>query len=672
MSKLHAIAEEVSKIPLNLGNPATRMSRIYSQAETWIGNYYALMKRCGVECSYVPPSVDTSVEAMELLNIVDLDEAVSDADSDIPFDLSEVVEMRNILEKAQSWKDKATAIAPSDDDAPKKGGKEKHSLEEITELLQEAPTIIVDIAADVDRLLAVQETVESWRIMARQNLRDIISAFNQLQNDQSTSTGSNSAAGPTSIESATRIEAAASLSNSERPSSDSNITGSSIADATLVENGSNTAFALVSKFIKSVKSMTVETQEGNIAEELSEVISWFTRASKMIDSAAEVYDKRNFTKLDKIIQSGQKLIKFTRMKVIAEDTTLIYDLRESWAAAVKGDIERLLDLQRKRDTFLEWCKKADEIISSSDKKDKVPISTLNELEQQSSGYPSSKRVNLYLYLEMRPIQLTRRFCCFLSCLATASDVVTRVRKRAKDGQEWLKVAKEFLDSGEKIPIEDAKDVITAGDKLNITCDEYKTLRNALKATRSWLLKVKKSTGDEGQTVATSITELINEHNNFLVTAEEEYEKLKQTMCGYCICRQPYEGFMIGCDSCEEWYHGPCVGISEGQAEKFDKYVCVRCSTLRVYKDNVSAIAAVVQKWSSATGLVKARTADDQRYGRKTRQADRDYGKHKEQVEKYKVEMKFLQQRIKSQDDAANTHTNGLTKEETGEYYSEVW
>ena len=378
------------------------MSRIYSQAETWIGNYYALMKRCGVECSYVPSSVDTSVEAMELLNIDDLDEAVSDADSDIPFDLSEVVEMRNILEKAQLWMDKATAIAPSDD-APKKGGKEKHSLEEITELLQEAPTILVDIAADVDRLLAVQETVESWRIMARQNLRDIISAFNQLQNDQSASTGSNSAAGPTSIESATRIEAATSSTNSERPRSDSNITDPSIADATLIGNGSNTAFALVSKFIKSVKSMTVETQEGNIAEELSEVISWFTRASKMIDSAAEVYDKRNFTKLDKIIQSGQKLIKFTRMKVIAEDTTLIYDLRESWAAAVKGDIERLLDLQRKRDTFLEWCKKADEIISSSDKKDKVPISTLNELEQQSSGYPSSKRVNLYLYLEMRPI-----------------------------------------------------------------------------------------------------------------------------------------------------------------------------------------------------------------------------------------------------------------------------
>ena len=134
--------------------------------------------------------------------------------------------------------------------------------------------------------------------------------------------------------------------------------------------------------------MTIETQEGNIAEELSEVISWFARAFKMIGSASEVFDKRNFTKLDKTIQSGQKLIKFNRMKEIVEDATLIYDLRESWAAVVKDDIERLLDLQRKRDLFLEWCTNADEIISSSDQK--VPIDSLKELDQQCSGYPSSK------------------------------------------------------------------------------------------------------------------------------------------------------------------------------------------------------------------------------------------------------------------------------------------
>lgn len=629
ISKLHAIAEEVNKIPLNLGNPATRMNRIYSQAETWINKYYPLVKRCGIECSYVPP--EAASNSIELLTIVDLDEAVSDADADIPFDLSEVVEMRNILEKGQEWVEKATAIAPADD-APKKGWKEKHSLKEISDLLEEAPSILVDIASDVDRLITVRDTVESWRIVARQNLRDIISAFNTFQTDRSTTNSSNVAV-PTS-NGETKPETTQTAPNVEQKVSDSVVAESSVAESTLIGNGSKTLFTLVTDFIKSVKSMIIETPEGNISEELNEAISWFTRASKMIDSASEVFDKRNFTKLDKTIQSGRKLIKFSRMKDIAEDPTLIYDLRESWAAVVNDDIERLMELQRKRDKFLEWCEHADEIVSCSDKK--VSVDTLNELEQQSAGYPSS------------------------------SDVVSRVRKRANDAQEWLKVAKELIDSGEKIPIEDAKHITNAGDKLNITCDEYKTLRSALKATRSWLLKVKKiNAGKEGQTAAVGVTELINEHTNFLVTANDEFEKLQQTVCGYCICRQPYEGFMIGCDTCEEWYHGPCVGISESQAEKCDKYVCIRCNTLKVYNDNISTIAAVVRKWSSATGLVKARTADDQRYGRKTRQADRDYGKHKETVEKYKVEMKFLQQRIgASQASPANKQFVGLTKEET--------
>lgn len=628
ISKLHAIAEEVNRIPLNLGNPATRMNRIYSQAETWVNKYYPLVKRCGIECSYVPTEA-ASNESIELLTIVDLDEAVSDADADIPFDLSEVVEMRNILEKGQEWVEKATAIAPADD-APKKGWKEKHSLKEISDLLEEAPSILVDIASDVDRLVTVRSTVESWRIVARQNLRGITSAFNSFQTDRSTTSSSNVAV-PTS-NGETKPETTQTASNIKLQVSDSTVTGTS--ESTLIGNGSKTVFTLVSDFVKSVKVMTIETAEGNISEELNEAISWFTRASKMIDSASEVFDKRNFTKLDKTIQSGRKLIKFSRIKEIAEDPTLIYDLRESWAAVVNADIERLMELQRKRDKFLEWCEHADEIVSSSDKK--VSIDTLNELDQQSAGYPSS------------------------------SDVVSRVRKRANDAQQWLKVAKELIDSGERIPIEDAKHITNAGDKLNITCDEYKTLRSALKATRSWLLKVKKiNGGKEGQTSAVGVTELINEHNNFLVTANDEFEKLQQTMCGYCICRQPYEGFMIGCDTCEEWYHGPCVGISESQAEKCDKYVCIRCNTLKVYNDNISTIAAVVRKWSSASGLVKARTADDQRYGRKTRQADRDFEKHKEAVEKYKVEMKFLQQRIgASQASPANKQFVGLTKEET--------
>lgn len=46
---------------------------------------------------------------------------------------------------------------------------------------------------------------------------------------------------------------------------------------------------------------------------------------------------------------------------------------------------------------------------------------------------------------------------------------------------------------------------------------------------------------------------------------------------YCVCRSTHSnGFMIGCDNCEEWYHGNCIGITEKAAKYIEQYYCVRC------------------------------------------------------------------------------------------------
>uniref|UniRef100_A0A3Q3KQE4 Death inducer-obliterator 1 n=1 Tax=Monopterus albus TaxID=43700 RepID=A0A3Q3KQE4_MONAL len=52
---------------------------------------------------------------------------------------------------------------------------------------------------------------------------------------------------------------------------------------------------------------------------------------------------------------------------------------------------------------------------------------------------------------------------------------------------------------------------------------------------------------------------------------------------YCICRQKHsKRFMICCDSCQEWFHGDCVGISETLGHKMEKkgqeYICPPCTT----------------------------------------------------------------------------------------------
>uniref|UniRef100_A0A8C6WMN7 CXXC-type zinc finger protein 1 n=1 Tax=Neogobius melanostomus TaxID=47308 RepID=A0A8C6WMN7_9GOBI len=46
---------------------------------------------------------------------------------------------------------------------------------------------------------------------------------------------------------------------------------------------------------------------------------------------------------------------------------------------------------------------------------------------------------------------------------------------------------------------------------------------------------------------------------------------------YCICRKPdINCFMIGCDSCAEWFHGDCIGISEKAAKPIRVWYCPKC------------------------------------------------------------------------------------------------
>lgn len=59
-------------------------------------------------------------------------------------------------------------------------------------------------------------------------------------------------------------------------------------------------------------------------------------------------------------------------------------------------------------------------------------------------------------------------------------------------------------------------------------------------------------------------------------AVEDPEKL------YCICKKPYEEgrVMVGCDSCDDWLHIECVGLTPEQADAIETYVCKRCKNKR--------------------------------------------------------------------------------------------
>lgn len=61
--------------------------------------------------------------------------------------------------------------------------------------------------------------------------------------------------------------------------------------------------------------------------------------------------------------------------------------------------------------------------------------------------------------------------------------------------------------------------------------------------------------------------------------EEEEEGTPVSDDLYCICKRPDTGtFMIGCDgTCDDWFHGKCVGIEERDKNLIDKYMCPGCT-----------------------------------------------------------------------------------------------
>ncbi|RYY68690.1 hypothetical protein EON63_24540 [archaeon] len=43
------------------------------------------------------------------------------------------------------------------------------------------------------------------------------------------------------------------------------------------------------------------------------------------------------------------------------------------------------------------------------------------------------------------------------------------------------------------------------------------------------------------------------------------------VCRYCICRQLYHGQMVGCDTCDDWFHFYCINLSPTQVTNVITY-----------------------------------------------------------------------------------------------------
>ena len=51
----------------------------------------------------------------------------------------------------------------------------------------------------------------------------------------------------------------------------------------------------------------------------------------------------------------------------------------------------------------------------------------------------------------------------------------------------------------------------------------------------------------------------------------------ELLLGCNKCDRIFFRFYIGCDKCQDWFHGACVGITAAEADSIDFYTCPRCT-----------------------------------------------------------------------------------------------
>lgn len=627
IDQLRKIVQKGSAIHVNVGPVFSKFSRILAQAESWFEEHYPLFIRCNL--GGVTPS-------NSLVQLQELKTAISAASSDVSVSLKESKELKNLVDKIESWLYRASVA--SGQKRQTRGKTHVFTIDDLTKLIDEANAFPVDTKAEVVMLQEQYRLVQEWQLHAVNELKSILVGFKSLREainetygpaskykrDRASESQIDRENGAEYISEVDDLTLQDSMDCDDDKKS-TNVTSSqcdasistSISEQDMIglanlRGGDSNIHSLIKSFCNDANFSCILTPETESASELKKVSRWCLRSLKYIKNSQDIFDKRFFGAFDRFVAEGRSLLypfEGSTRKAKSEDSLGLVDrLRSEWLMIVSDQLERLAVLLADRKEYVIWCNKAENILNAEDRR--PTLEKLNELAAKSREFP----VNNNLVQKVQTISLQ----------ATA----------------WAQTARQLLASTKKMSYQEAKTLLAEGDDLGFTCDDMKCLRNGLKTARGWSNRVKRCKVDQGTAHHKNVQTLIEEHKSLLVDMTDEATELKHAMKKYCLCRRPYEGFMIGCDECEDWFHGSCVGISESRADRVNKFVCLRCSLSKTYKASALEIVDVIRKWISKKDLKRIRQVETQKHKRKVR-------KEKKEIENYQAEAAALRQQLDS-------------------------
>lgn len=172
-------------------------------------------------------------------------------------------------------------------------------------------------------------------------------------------------------------------------------------------------------------------------------------------------------------------------------------------------------------------------------------------------------------------------------LLMEADAFKIILDEVKKAKSWLSKLKKRLKAlitkrVGRLSINTARSFVEEGEDIVIEIPVFDLLKENVEMASEWEARVLESGLETGTARIASLVSLLNEYDcaGLVIDMDMHREVLKSATERYCICRQPFDGLMIGCDFCDDWFHDNCIGMSKEKAEKVENYTCPSCTILQ--------------------------------------------------------------------------------------------
>ncbi|KAJ3262985.1 hypothetical protein HK104_006712, partial [Borealophlyctis nickersoniae] len=123
------------------------------------------------------------------------------------------------------------------------------------------------------------------------------------------------------------------------------------------------------------------------------------------------------------------------------------------------------------------------------------------------------------------------------------------------------------------------------DGIPIKLDEMALLKDEVKKVGDWMTRCKRTFGKAGS--AKTLTAILEDMRSNVERCTSQGVETAAHL--FCICRtDSEEGWMVECENCNHWYHGPCIRMTRKEANRRNPYICLICDVDEHYPRVTSA------------------------------------------------------------------------------------